>query len=181
MERKTSLKKVPLKKKRPLAGTLSTSRPKKRVQGKNKPSRPKQKTISKLKKEIEVLQKRIVLKLYGNDCYTCPAKDLQGSNCHLGHVPWPRTDLSVAAKLDYRYTRSQCYRCNIHLSGAGATAYARMLFEGVDMLFLRENGNEGKGRPLPRTWYEDKMAEYNAFLLSPTLEENEQKDPTPEV
>lgn len=151
--KRTKMARKPLN--RTKTGKVSTAPKKKRV---------KALSVSKLKKQLEALQKQVVLKLYGNDCYTCEAKDLQGSNCHLGHVPWPRTDLSIQAKFDYRYTRAQCFRDNIHLGGAGAKAYARMQAEGIDMIMLREYADEGKGKPVPRSWYESKMAEYKALL-----------------
>ena len=60
------------------------------------------------------------------DCYTCPAKDLQGSNKQLGHVPWPKATLGAYLKHDLRLLKYQCYRCNINLSGLGGVAYPKM-------------------------------------------------------
>lgn len=129
-----------------------------------KKKRVKALSVSKLKKQLEALQKLVVIKLYGTDCFTCDSKECEGKNRHLGHVPWPRTDLSPQAKYDHRYTRVQCMVCNIHKGGAGAKAYARMQAEGIDMIILREYADEGKGKPVPRSWYESKVAEYKALL-----------------
>lgn len=156
--------KRPVLKRKVGVGKSPSSKRKVSPQGKNKPSKPKTKSVSKLKKELEVLQKLVVLKLYGNDCFTCEAKECEGKNRHLGHVPWPRTDLSPQAKYDHRYTRIQCMPCNIHKGGAGAKAYARMHSEGIDMIILREYADEGKGKPVPRSWFVEKANEYKALL-----------------
>ena len=85
--------------------------------------------ISKIQKLLWVECRRIADKLYPNDCFTCPAKNLQGSNKQLGHVPWPKSVLGASTKYDMRFLRWQCMRCNMHGGGMGATAYARMLNE----------------------------------------------------
>lgn len=66
--------------------------------------------------------------IYPTDCYTCPAKNLEGVNCQLGHM-WAKGALSAHLKYDMRVLRWQCYRCNIHHGGMGAVFYARMLKE----------------------------------------------------
>ena len=73
--------------------------------------------------------RRIVREQYGNDCYTCDKKNLQGSDCQLGHVPWAKASLGAYLKYDIRLLRYQCFRCNINLGGQGAVAYKRMLKE----------------------------------------------------
>jgi hypothetical protein len=73
--------------------------------------------------------RRIIDEQYGHDCYTCTAKNLQGSNRQLGHVPWAKASLGAYLKYDLRVLRYQCYRCNINLGGSGAQAYKRMLKE----------------------------------------------------
>ena len=141
---------------------------KRRVVGKNKPKKPKSKSISKLKKELEALQKQVVLKLYGETCYTC-GKYTEGKDRHLGHVPWSRTDISIATKFSHEYTRIQCMVCNVHKGGMGAVALQRMIDEGIDVISLRKLSQEGKGQPVPRRWYEEKMAYYKALLEQETL------------
>lgn len=85
--------------------------------------------ISKIQRDIWKIVKPIVIKLYGNNCYTCPAKNLQGVNCQLGHVPYPKSILGAYLKYDIRCLRIQCYSCNINKGGMGAEAYKRMLRE----------------------------------------------------
>jgi len=63
------------------------------------------------------------------DCYTCPAKALQGSNRQLGHVPWPKATLGAFLKYDLRLLKYQCFRCNINFSGMGGVAYPKMELE----------------------------------------------------
>lgn len=86
-------------------------------------------SISKIQKEIWKECRRVALKIYKNDCYTCPAKNLTGSNCQLGHVPFPKSVLGAYLKYDMRVLRWQCMRCNCHMGGMGAEAYKRMLKE----------------------------------------------------
>ena len=83
----------------------------------------------KLEDLLWVECKRIVDKMYGTNCYTCPAKNLIGANKQLGHVPWAKATLGANLKYDIRVLRNQCFRCNIHLGGQGAEAYKRMLRE----------------------------------------------------
>lgn len=85
--------------------------------------------ISKIQKQLWQECRRVALILYKNDCYTCPAKNLQGSNCQLGHVPYPKSVLGANLKYDMRVLRWQCMRCNIHMGGMGAEAYKKMLRE----------------------------------------------------
>lgn len=92
----------------------------------------KKKSKSDIRKVQDLLWqecRRIVDEQYGHDCYTCTAKNLQGSNRQLGHVPWAKASLGAYLKYDLRVLHFQCYRCNINLSGQGAVAYKRMLKE----------------------------------------------------
>ena len=125
-------------------------------------------SLSKLKKTLEALQKQITIKLYGTDCYTCIQTNLSGANCQLGHCPWPRSVLSTIAKYDPRYTRVQCFRCNIHLGGNGAKAFERMQREGIDMDALWKESETTKGKSVPRKWFEEKILEYQTLLTSLT-------------
>jgi hypothetical protein len=93
--------------------------------------------ISKIQKLLWAECRRVADILYKNDCYTCPAKNLQGSNKQLGHVPWPKSVLSAFAKYDMRFLRWQCMRCNIHGGGMGAEAYEKMLKEVGQEAFER--------------------------------------------
>ncbi len=142
-------------------------KPPKRHSRSSKPKKAKKApTLSKLKKELEALQKQIVIKLYGRDCFTCPAKDLEGMSCQLGHVPWPRSDLGPKAKFDPRFTRVQCFRCNINLGGNGAKALQRMIDEGIDTKAMRKESDAEKGKLVPLQWYKDEILRYKSLLES---------------
>lgn len=86
-------------------------------------------SISKLQRELWQECRRVADILYKPDCYTCPAKNLTGSNKQLGHVPYPKSTLGANLKYDMRVLRWQCFACNIHRGGSGAEAYKRMLRE----------------------------------------------------
>ena len=45
------------------------------------------------------------------DCYTCGAKDLQGSNKQLGHM-WSKATLSACLKYELDILEWQCSRSN---------------------------------------------------------------------
>lgn len=42
-------------------------------------------TVGKLKIKLWQLCRAIIIQRYGSDCYTCPARNLLGSNRHIGH------------------------------------------------------------------------------------------------
>lgn len=93
--------------------------------------------ISKIQRLLWNECKRIVREQFGNECYTCGAKGLTGSNWHTGHLI-PKAACGAYLKYDLRILRPQCYHCNINLGGNGAEFYRRMIMrEGatyVDML-----------------------------------------------
>ncbi len=110
----------------------------KRTGFKKKPTKPLKRTklkkvskqsISKLQRELWQECRRVADILYKPDCYTCPAKNLTGSNKQLGHVPYPKSTLGANLKYDMRVLRWQCFACNINKGGQGAEAYKRMLRE----------------------------------------------------
>jgi len=88
--------------------------------------------LKKLQDKIWALCRELVYERDKNedgtiDCFTCPARDLQGSNRQLGHVPWPKSVLSAFLKYDLRVLRYQCISCNIWHGGMGAEAYKKLL------------------------------------------------------
>lgn len=89
-------------------------------------------SLSAIQRKIWVECRRIVYERDKNpdgtiDCYTCPAKDLQGSNRQLGHGPWPKSTLGAYLKYDFRRVlRFQCARCNLFHGGMGAEFYKRL-------------------------------------------------------
>lgn len=89
--------------------------------------------ISKLQRLIWNECKRIIRKRYAKnngkcDCYTCGAVDIEGSNCHTGHL-WAKASLGAFMKYDLRVLRPQCYKCNIHYGGMGADYRKKMIQE----------------------------------------------------
>lgn len=123
-----------------------------------KKGRVKKKSLSSLKKRLEEIQKEETIAKYGNDCFTCPQKNLHGMNCQLGHVPWPRSILAVQLIFNLRYTRIQCFQCNINHGGMGAKALERMIREGIDTNAMWEENLRLKGKTVPRKWYEEEIA-----------------------
>ena len=103
---------------------------------KKTPLRKKSKqSISLIQRKLWDECRRIAREQFSNpngtiDCYTCSAKKLQGSNCQLGHVPYPKSVLPAYLKYDvFRVLKWQCAKCNLFGGGMGATAYKRMLKE----------------------------------------------------
>lgn len=138
-----------------------------------KPTKPLKRTRLKkksspkrLKEKLEALQKQIVIKKYGNDCYTCHQKDLQGANCQLGHVPWPRSILSPECAFSPEFTRIQCFMCNIHRGGMGAEALERMKAEGIDTDAMKAWNERTKGGSYKTNWYEEQIEHYQQLLQS---------------
>lgn len=84
--------------------------------------------IRKIQDELWQECRRIIREQYGNDCYTCRKKNLQGSDCQLGHM-WAKASLGAYLKYDIRLLRFQCMVCNCHRGGMGADFYKRMLKE----------------------------------------------------
>ncbi|MEK7499469.1 MAG: hypothetical protein AAB649_02590 [Patescibacteria group bacterium] len=131
-----------------------------------KPRKRRKKTPLTLAKEkLEETQKALVIKIYGKDCYTCPQKNLEGMNCQLGHVPWPRSELSVRCIFTLAFTRIQCFRCNINCGGNGAKAFVRMIKEGIDVDAMEAQNLATKGKTTPLKWFYEKRQEYQEKLL----------------
>lgn len=88
----------------------------------------KKQTPKQLQVKIWNECKRIIKIRYGNDCYTCDAKNLTGSNRHTGHMI-PKKYLPYQYKFDLRFLRPQCYNCNMNLGGMGAIYLSNLLDE----------------------------------------------------
>lgn len=85
-------------------------------------------SIRKIQDLIWIEARRIVAEQFGTDCFTCGAKNLQGSNKQLGHM-WAKASLGAFLKYDIRLLRFQCATCNLFRGGMGADFYKRMLKE----------------------------------------------------
>lgn len=88
----------------------------------------------KSKQKISVIQRKIweQCRRIKNkpivDCYTCPAKNLQGSNKQLGHM-WAKASIPARLKYELDILEWQCSRCNIWGGGMGADFYKKKLKE----------------------------------------------------
>ena len=98
--------------------------------------------ISKIQRQIWEECRRIKHKDVV-DCYTCGARNIQGSNRQLGHM-WSKATLSACLKYELDILEFQCYRCNINGGGMGADFYKRKLKElgKKRMLELENKRNE---------------------------------------
>ena len=83
--------------------------------------------ISKIQKKIWEECRRIKDRPVVN-CYTCGAKDLQGSNKQLGHM-WAKASLPAILKYELDILEWQCATCNIWRGGMGADFYKKKLKE----------------------------------------------------
>lgn len=84
-------------------------------------------SISKIQRDLWQECRRIKHKDTVN-CYTCGAKDLQGSNRQLGHM-WSKASLPAILKYELDILEWQCSSCNIWRGGMGADFYKRKLKE----------------------------------------------------
>ena len=107
--------------------------------------------------------KRITREQFGNVCYTCGARGLQGSNWHTGHM-WSKASLSAFLKYDLRVLRPQCYNCNVNRGGQGADFYAKMLkIEGKDYMERLEQDRQKTVQA--HDFYKKLLEEYKTITL----------------
>lgn len=123
-----------------------------------KPKLKKERSVSSLAKKVwaltrEIALKREIAKSGKINCYTCGAKDIQGSNCQLGHG-YPKGALGVSMQYDLRILRFQDYNCNINRGGMGAEFWKNLEVEygeeEADSLYWAckfSKGNPIKARP----------------------------------
>ena len=98
------------------------------------------------KEKLWAVTRLLVFKTYGSDCFTCPRKNLKGSDRHGGHVPWASSELSTPCRYDVRYIRAQCYDCNMNKNGCGAEAFKKMVLQGIDVDLMWNLNKEMKGK-----------------------------------
>lgn len=130
---------------------------------KRSPIKKKSTPEALLKKKLWELCKNIIREAYGNECYTCDATGLRGSNWHTGHFI-PSSICGAYLRYDLRNLRPQCYHCNINLGGNGGMFYRNLVEDigqaEVDQLF------EDKKIVVKadRFFYEDLIAKYTPLL-----------------
>lgn len=149
------MKRTQLKRKTPLRGHRSHSKPRKR----------KKPTITLLKKKLWKLTREIIIKRYGNNCYTCPNSDLSGSGLHCGHFI-SSSVCSVEMRYDLGNLRPQCYACNIHRSGNWPAFERHLIADGIDVEALKQRNEDTKGLSYRIDWFEAKIQEYTTLLES---------------
>ena len=92
---------------------------------KQKKEKVKKLTIKELQDKIWIEVRRIIKNRELNECYTCGAQNLVGSNCQVGHMI-PKAYLKNYLKYDLRLLKFQCMRCNLRLGGNGALFITKM-------------------------------------------------------
>lgn len=131
--------------------------------GKKKLKKVRKDTVGKLKTKLWQLCREIIFKQHGSDCYTCPAKSLSGSNRHVGHFI-----SSSVCSAELRYSlgnlRTQCYRCNIHLSGNWISYESHLKHDGIDVEELKQRNRETIGMKADIIYYQNKIEEYQTLL-----------------
>lgn len=120
-------------------------------------------TITKLKERLWKLCREIIRARWGNTCYTCFKRNLEGSNRHTGHFITSST-CSAAMRYDLDNLRPQCYACNIHKSGNWVEFEAHLRRDGIDPEELKQRNRDTQGLQYDRTWYENKITSYSTLL-----------------
>lgn len=122
---------------------------------------------TKAKDKLWKLCREIIRATYPNDCFTCRATDLQGSNWQTGHFITSST-CSMELRYDLKNLRPQCYRCNINLSGNWTVFESRLVREEgqgyVDDLKKRNEATKGGKYGL--IWIKEKTEDYKELLKS---------------
>ena len=124
--------------------------------------------LRKLKDTLWKLCRKIIIEKYGNTCYCCGAKNLEGSNLHLGHFI-PSSICSAEMRYDLDNLKPCCYRCNIHLSGNWIEYEKHLKREkGQDFVEeLKQRNENTKGKQYDTLWYQSKITEYEKLLITP--------------
>lgn len=126
------------------------------------------KSSKTLQNKIWKLCKEIIRKKYGNECYTCVAKNLSGGNWQTGHM-LPKSTLCAFLKYDLRLLRPQCSNCNIWNGGMGAEFLRKMIIrEGQDYVDKIFEDRKKYPRSIPNRdaidFYETLIPKYEQIL-----------------
>lgn len=124
---------------------------------------PKKPTITKLKKQLWAITREIIFKQHGNDCYTCPAKALVGSNRQCGHFI-SSSVCSASIRYDFSNLRPQCASCNIWKSGNWIAFETHLRADGIDTEELKKRNRDTIGLKYDSLFYINKIAEYSTLL-----------------
>jgi 5-methylcytosine-specific restriction endonuclease McrA len=121
--------------------------------------------LAVLKKKLWELCKQITRARYGNACYTCGARNLEGSGWQTGHFITDSV-CSTALSYDLDNLRPQCYSCNIHRSG-NWIAFEKNLTRDHGKKWvenLKKRNEATVGLKYDILWYRKKVAEYERVL-----------------
>lgn len=121
--------------------------------------------LQKAKAKLWKLCREITIKRYGSDCFTCPSKDLAGSNRQLGHFI-SSSICSTEMRYELRNLRIQCYSCNINKSGNWLQFEKNLIRDGIDVAYLKQHNEDTKGLSYRIDWYEEQIERYEALLES---------------
>lgn len=119
--------------------------------------------VSKLKQELWQLCRQIIFKRHGNNCYTCPAKNLTGSNRQCGHFI-SSSICSAAMRYDLDNLRPQCAACNIWKSGNWISFEEHLRRDGIDTEELKRRNRQTTGRKYDVLYYKAQIAAYQSLL-----------------
>jgi len=122
--------------------------------------RPKLKTVSKLKKELDAIFSKYIRARDKGQCYTCPKKD-DPKNMQNGHFV-PRQYLSI------RYSEvnchCQCYACNMLYNGQPSLYALKLQRDYGEDIILKLERERHKIVKLTPFWYEEQKLVYQAKL-----------------
>lgn len=121
--------------------------------------KPKKRSVSKLKKELDGLFSKFIRYRDKGQCYTCPKKD-DPKRMQNGHFV-PRQYLSV--RYDEVNCHCQCYACNMLYNGQPSAYAARLEREyGKGTVELLESRRKEITKDFPYEWlievYREKVA-----------------------
>ena len=120
----------------------------------------KEKSIAKLKKELDSVFSKYIRQRDGGQCFTCPKKD-DPKRMQNGHFV-PRQYLAV--RYDERNCNCQCYACNMLYGGQGAT-YAIRLAQKYGQEVVEElESKRWESVKLEPSWYKERIAHYKALI-----------------
>jgi hypothetical protein len=125
-------------------------------------TKPKVKSISKLKKKLDAIFSKYIRLKYAKDgyvqCYTCsvckPVSEMQN-----GH--WiPRNN--VATRFSEENCRPQCVGCNMFNKGRPDVFAVNLLKEGIDIVALEQT--KYRVFKIDWVWYEEKIEHYTDLV-----------------
>lgn len=118
--------------------------------------------LAKAKEKLWKVLKEIVHKRDGGVCITCGAKDLTAHNRHGGHF-LPSAACGGFLRYDLRNVWTQCARCNLFESGAGAE-YTRALEKKFSRKFVDQIIKDKQVTIKLDVNYVNRLAEYYGEL-----------------